>query len=274
MFRKRFSTTTYVAWTNELLEELSGKGYMPTLKVERGALISNKKWLSIPDGCRRINKIYNPQNRDQEYNFAEVEQKIKLIGTEFDPQTGTLAMTSFSDYAVGSVTTQDITSADEGAYDNFLLEVTGGTREGETVILSGNDEADGTECKLEFLHDLVTAFNSTTLTAASIYAPANYLMIEFAKSYTVLTASTEEVPVDDDYERRITRAWLRYCAERDSSETPQEADGYLKDFYRVLGTIQEERLSTVNGVVKGRRMCSFRNSSSVERPVSSYEHKD
>lgn len=240
-FTQRYADSFWIDWINELLEKLSGEGFlMPSIDHETGAVVEDDVYIDKPSGIRTINKIYNPEEPTMEYRWKEIEDKIKLLDVEVDEDDDPDDADAFQNYAVGSIEV-DITGADEDDYEDYLLVIDGGTETGKTIVIKSNDATAGGYTKLYFRHDLKTALDAAKITGCYLVSETYYVMIEHSGSYEDITAIGDEVPIDDKYEKRITKAWLRFKVEEATLATSKDTIYYGKQFESVLLDIKAER---------------------------------
>jgi len=243
-----------VNWINDLLEELSGSGFlMPSLKHETGVVVDNLVWITKPSGLRHINKIYHPDYYDLEYTYQEIENKIKLTNVQVQVATPDDTADAFQNYAVGSMDI-NITDAEEDDYEDCLLVIDGGTEEGTTIKLSGNDAADSGYTKVYFYHDLATALDGTKITSCYLLDTTNYVMIEHSSTFDEVSGESSEIPIQDKYERRITYAYLRWKVEEAVISISKETKEFEKNYYRVKSALKTELRSNMVTSVQPRKM--------------------
>jgi len=273
LFQKRFGNTYWVNWMNSLLQRLSSEDLLPITDKETGVIVQNDVWIKKPSGCRYVKKIYNPENRWEQYNWVEVEDKIKLTDVEIDDYSGT-ALTVFSSYTTTSINA-NVTGQALNAYKNFLFYITAGTYADKGFILSGNDVSGVSDTKLNFLHTLASALSGTRVTAAQLISYEYYLMMEYAGTLESVAAVTDEIPFEDQYEQNVVDAWLRWNAEKNTSESIDNARAYKNDFEDVFRVLKRERRRQLGGPIKGRSMPDFRYKANGKyKYMGDYTHKD
>ncbi len=249
-------TTYWVAWCNQMLEELSGKGLMPLLNLECGVVPYKKVWINKPSGLRKLVKLYDPIITEKFFTFEEVNDKFKLIDCCFDDPEP-IECTSIDSYSTSKITC-DIGSQEANGLMNFLLVVTGGTWIGKTFVLSGNTVTDETGLtEVEFLHELSSAPDDTMISDFEIYSSSEYLMMKYTGSYTPVTAITDEVPVDNKYELRYVPAYLIWCAQKRLSSTSNETMAAKRELEEIKMDLLGERTRQLMGPAKGRRLVGF-----------------
>ncbi|HUX58629.1 MAG TPA: hypothetical protein VMV77_16785 [Bacteroidales bacterium] len=240
-FTQRYADSYWIVWMNELLEALAGEGFlMPSIDHETGVVVEDDVWIDKPDGMRTIGKIYNPAEPLMHYQYKEVENKIKLLNVEIDENDDPDTADAFQNYALGSIDV-DIAAADEDDFKDYLLVIDGGTETGKTIIIKSNDAAALGYTKLYFRHDLSTVLDAAKITSCYLVSETYYVIIEHSGSYDDITAIGDEVPIDDKYEKRITKAWLRFKVEEATLSTSKETIYYSKQFDRVLFDLKAER---------------------------------
>ena len=257
MWRNRYGDSYWINWMNDLLEKLSSEtALMPTLDLETGVKVDNLVWIDKPAGCREVTRISYPRNLRQQYAYEEVNNRIRLTNVEVAEQEEVDTATAFQNYTTTSIEVNiDDAAADE--YKDYIMVVTAGTFLNNTYVLKGNDAAAAGYTKLEFRNPLTTALDGTKVTAIQLIAPAYYVMMRYGSSFTPLTLTSEEVPINDKFERRITKSWLRFCAEEESSETSDNAQYWDRKFKSDLKDIKGER-RVVPGRIKPRYIPGLR----------------
>lgn len=220
---------------------------MPSIDKEVGCVVANDVWIAKPTGLREINKIWNPEEPDMRYTFKEINNKIKLLNVEIEAEEDPDTADAFQNYAVGSIEV-DIDDAAEDDYEDYLLVIDGGTEEGLTIRIRNNDAAAAGYTKLYFYHDLDTALDAAKITSCYLTNPDYYVLLEGSFSYTDITATSDEVPINDLYEKRITRAWLRWKVEEATIATSQETAYYRAEYNKVINKIKAERRASVNRI--------------------------
>lgn len=247
-FQQRYAEPQWIVWINELLEELSGEGFlMPSIDKEIGCVVADLVWIDKPSGLRVINKIWNPVNVLMPYQFKEVNEKIKLLDVEIDVEDSPDTADAFANYAVGSMDI-DIADAAENDYKDYLLVIDGGTETGRTIRLSGNDASALGYTKVYFYHDLKAVLDAAKITSCFLTGTDYYVMLEGSFSYEDITAGTDEVPIDNSYEKRITRSWLRWKAEEATIAISDETAYYRAEYKKIINKIKSERGMNVGRV--------------------------
>lgn len=254
-YQARYKTSTRMLnWINELLEELSGEGLlMPSLKKEAGALIDNSVWITEPPELRQIRRIYHPLDYNQRFTYRQLEGKIKLTDATFPDATANETADAFQNYAVGSFDV-NIDDADENEFDKWLLVIDTGTEAGTTIQLSGNDESAAGYCKVYFLHDLASALTDAKILTCSLYSTSNFVMIEHSNSYDAVTGASDEVPIDNKYERRLTDAWLNWKIIKFVIKDDKLSRAAKLEYKDVLRKIKRELRNNIDTSIQPRRM--------------------
>lgn len=248
----RYGSTYQINWINSLLEEISGEPKLfRTINIQTGAIVENEVWVDLPAGCRAINQIMNPGDHDQKYNFKIINSKIYLDGVVVYEMTDPDTASTFTNYETTHIDV-DITDATEDEYKDFLFYITAGTYAGKGYILSGNDASAGGTCRLYFLHDLSTALDGTKVTAASLISEDYYVLIEHTASFDSVSAVGDEVPINDNYERRLTDAWIKWKVWQELDSSNKNTISAERDFENVLLKIKREIRSSVGGRVVPR----------------------
>lgn len=252
VYQGRYALGVYVAWLNELLEELAGEGFlMPTLDRETGGVVEDYYWVKKPTGMRRINSIRHPDYDNLEYTFKEVEQKIKLLNVSVTAKGSPDSAGAFQNYAVGQMDI-DIDDAAEDDYRNFLLVIDGGTSEDVTIVIRNNDASAGGYCTVYFRHDLSAALSDLKITSCYLVSTNYYVLIEWSGSYNDLGSASDEIPIDDKYEKRITDAWLNWKIRQRTSRFSKDSLEAEKRYSQVLNKIKGELRSNVGSIMPPR----------------------
>lgn len=237
----------FINWINELLEDLSGEiGLFKEIKLETGAIVEEKKWIDEPAGCRALNRISNPQDSDQHYRWERVNGRIKLTDAEVDEDEDPDTANSFSNYNVAYVDI-NIADAEEDDYKNYLFYITAGTYAGRGYVLQGNDESDTGTCRVYFLHDLSTALDGTKVTGVSLISPEYYVMLQYSASFDEVSSDSDEIPIDDDFEKRLTSAWISWKVFYDIDPSLKQTKDARRNYDRVLSKIRSERGASTGG---------------------------
>jgi hypothetical protein len=261
IYQKRYSTQ-FVVWYNELLEELSGEGLLPSVEIEAGFVVADKDWITKPAGLREIRKIWNPQTVDQRYNWRFVNNKIKLVGAEVDAESSPAAITAFSNYATTYV---DVNIDDKAANDfaDYLLVISTGTYAGRTYEISRSDASAGGVTRIYFLHALTAAMSGTTVLTGYLAHPDYYVMMQYSSSFDAASTTADTIAIDSQYQKRIVSAYFEWrAAKRVAPTSPVTREAY-SEYKRVLGKIKEE-LRVIGGPAVPRYAPGF----------SQYQNKD
>lgn len=265
IFANRYTTGGYfLTWINELLEEIQERGFMPSVRKETGVVVVNDEWIVKPTDFISLDMISSPIDRRAQYRVEEVNNKFRLMDFQFEDEASgdQVTASSFDDY---TTTTIDAVltgySADE--LENYLFYITAGTYAGTGYVLSGNAASTGGQTRLNFLHTLSAALDGTKVTAARLVPPAYYLMMKYRAKFTEVSAIGDEVPLDNDFEKRIVPAWLRWKCEEHVSAVSQETVYWRGEVERILVSIEAGRNSRPARPPKGRRLIGFEKDSSV-----------
>jgi hypothetical protein len=268
IYRKRYQSN-WIGWANELLEELSGRRMMPTISLSRGAVVKNDSWIDKPAGMRQLLEVSNPANPLQKYRFHEENNRICLSDVTLDAEDSPTTPTAFTQWATDSFEI-DVTGESEDAFENYLFVVTAGTYAGKTYVISGNDDSGDTTTKLYFLHELATALDGTKVTAGYITGPNYYLMLKYKASYEEIDALSDELPISDDYEKRVVKAWLRWKVEEHIDSASKETRYWEIKASQSLYSVQSERMSQTGGPPRGRRLVGFERSRGTRKSHPDY----
>ena len=178
-----------------MLKRFERKGYFALDRnVEIGVEVENDSWITIPSDCRKILSVYNPFTK-REYKHTVVNGKIKLnditVTKEENPSSFTL-----SSFVAGSVIINDADAVVDQWKDYLLI------ASSKSAIVSSNTVAAGGLSTLSFLHNVTVSAPIPT----TGYLTQQYLMLSYQKTFTGLTASSDEIPVDDKFEEVLAQA--------------------------------------------------------------------
>lgn len=251
IFVQRYGPNRWIAWLNDLLEELSGKGVLPLTLFEKGIVPQHSFWVDKPNNLKSVRGIVSPYS-GKAYNYTEANNRIKLE----EAFTPSVAATSSS---LGGFTTESVTvdvadvtdNYDAGYFKDHLLVVTSGTGKGKTFLIADSSESSGGETVLTFLHPLSSAWAGTEATAVSLYSKKNYLMMSYVGAYSDVSGVSDDVGIDAKYDRVVT-VYLRYRAERFTSSVSNETVVWKDNYRETLLSLFGERLNSFGGPAKGR----------------------
>jgi hypothetical protein len=245
IFREKFGDSFFIAKANEILEALSGEKLMRDLTYRRGVLVSDSIWITPPSNYRHVTRLHDPEDYNVEYPYIEVDGKIMLTNNivleEDDPDEAT----SFSDYALNSITV-NVDGLEEDALKDYLFVITAGTLVDETAVISGNDESTGGTTKLYFAHNTTSLLDGTKVTAADLISPDYYTMLIFKGTYTDLTLIDDEIPIDNNFEKRIMYSGLMFhCYERLYGVSANKTKDWERKYKSSIQELRNEFLSKV-----------------------------
>lgn len=260
-YKARYETRGYfVTWLNELLEELTERGFLPSIKKECGQIFDEHLWISKPEDLVTLREVYSPDNPKLKFRVVEVNEKFKLIDFLFDGDPSGDACSALSDYATTSITV-NLTGHNADAFKNSLFVITAGTWAGRTYVLKGNDASEVSTTKLNFLHTLSTALDGTKATAGIVYPSTDYLMLVYDARLDSVSAASEEVPIAADFEKRIVPAWLRFKSEEDLSPLSEDTKYWKAIVEELLWRLEAGRSSKPINPTYGRRLIGYEEGS-------------
>jgi hypothetical protein len=227
MYRKRYSDTYWINWTNELLEFLSLKGVLPQSKKEVGVEVENDIWVPVPAGCVEALKITHPLDSNLQFAFEHVNGRYKILNGSIPAQEDPVTADTITDYTTASIKIDPIDYAEDDLKDYLLVAVTG-TYAGRSWVLAGNDASVGDGTVVYFANALPAALDGTTLETAKLIEPAYYALVTGNFQLDSVSSVNDEIPVDDRYEIGVVDSWLRYCAEREIDAIEADAGWYPK----------------------------------------------
>jgi hypothetical protein len=258
---KRYVEATVVNWLNELLEELSGEGLMKEQSYERGVIVHDDSWINKPAGLRSIKRIISPDDQRHEYDFEEIEGRIKLTSETVEDSSTTADADSYSLSTVDGITLHSAPAlaATADLYKDYLWSIQvslADVYKDMNFVIGGNSASVAGATAITYLHPLTTQLTAASIGHSHIVAPDYYLLMQYFGSFTAMTAYTDECPIDDRYERRITDAWIRFKAEQAATGYSQEELASYEYYTKVLDKIKAEIL-TKPSPAKGRYFPSF-----------------
>jgi len=264
--------TQWISWLNDGLFQLEREDLLPELTFEAGVEVSNDIWITPPAGYRRGIELSHAEQPEIKPSITEIQGKIKIVnGMTFTKESDPEAVSAFSAQATDSVEI-NVTGHSEGDLKNFLLVVTGGTLANSGFILGGNDDSGVGTTKVDFLHELTSAWTAPMATAGYLVNPRNYLILKYAGFYTPITTWTEEIPVGPIFETSL-KSWLLWKAHERVRNVSPDTQYHQGQWSRELQAIRNERLRlnrTRN--TRGRRLAGFEQSYS-NRYARSHTHE-
>lgn len=257
-YKNRYETQGYfLTWLNELLEELTERGFMPSMKKECGQIVIDNEWIEKPADLVTLREVYSPDDKNLKFRTVELNGKFKLQDFEFEDEDLTSdACTALTSPTVDSITV-NLTGKTADEYKNSLFVITAGTYAGRTYILSGNDATVTTTTKLYFLHDLEAALSGTTATAAAIHPSTSYVMLVYDAIIDSISSAATEIPITDAFEKRIVPAWLRWKSEQFLSSISEETKYWQNEVEKVLWSMEAGRSSKPINSARGRRLIGY-----------------
>jgi hypothetical protein len=269
-YRSRYSTAIpgtsiipFVQWANDLLEELQERGFLASLKKERGVLVERLRWLEKPGDFLSLLKVYDPENEEHEFRVEEIENKFKIKDYSFleEETANQITSAAFGTYGTEAITCTDLTDTTKYAedyFEDYLFLITAGTLADTGIVVYGNDAATnpgGT--RLVFSHAQSSVLSGTKVTAARLVPPQYYLMMQYWARITEVTALSDEMPIEDDCEYRLVPAWMRWKCERALMALSRESQAWEKQKDDILFQIESKRSSRVITPSRGRRLIGF-----------------
>ncbi len=254
ILNQKYSNDFWVGAANDLLEVLSSEGILRELKYLRGVIVKNNKWITPPSNYRQAIKLTDPLDEQTEYPFQETDDKLMLIRGTLQEDDDPYEISAFTAQATDSITV-DLTGFDEDDLKNYLLVITAGTAINNTYVISGNDASGDTTTKIYFDLALSSALTGAQATAGELVRPQYYMSLLYRGSFSELSAVSEEVPIKNNYERRIVRTWLMfYGYERLHGPNADMTKLWEGKFERVLQKLRDEflRLGTKNTALPRR----------------------
>jgi hypothetical protein len=246
----------FVIWANQLLEELSGRKVLPEVRKEYGALVKNKFWIDKPLQLIKLNEVFDPLNYLHKFRVIDTNEKLKMIDEYIEEDENAITIENVFNGSTDHIEC-NLTGYEEDELANYLLVIPSGLYEGRTFVLSGNGESScGT--RLNYLHELSSALDTSEIDAdtAILISPEHYVMVDCVVAFDMISANSDEFPIDDKYERRLVPAWLRWKVEEDTNAVSSETIYWAGKVEKILNKIDGELAPRVNKA-KGRRLIGF-----------------
>lgn len=238
--QKRYGSAQIYRWVNQGLRELQLKGISVSIRKETGIEVDDDIWITKPTGCMRAIEVYHPHDADAIFPFEEIEGKIKLVDRTFDKEDSPTTISAFSLPTTSSITI-NVTGLEENQLTNGLLVIDTGTYATKTYVISGNDISGVTTTKIYLLHHLAAALTAPQALTGHIVDDYSYLMLKYDDSYTTVTATTDEIAVDDAYEDCLV-AFVNWRAHWRVQSISDETIQWEKEWKRITGLVDENRL--------------------------------
>lgn len=245
----------FVKWTNALLEELSGRGAIKDVNKEIGAVVKNGVWIDKPVNMVSLFDVFSPLSKDVRYRIEFVNKKLKLLECEFSEPETEITGTVLSGFTVNGMSAE-IGEFEENELVNYLLVITGGTLLGKTYLVSRNDATVDNVTTFDFLESLTSVFIETQVTSIALISPEDYVMLKYSATFDPLTAETDEVPIPDNFERRLVPAWLRWKCECEISSVSNETGFWDNEVRKQLTSVGAESTRYIPKA-KGRKLTGF-----------------
>lgn len=207
ILKEKYASAFWIAKANEILEILSSEGILRELKYRRGVIVKYKKWITPPSFYRQAIRLTDSLDDQVEYDFEEVNEKIRLKDALIDEDGDPYSVTAFSASATDSIEV-DITDLDEDDLKGYLLVITAGTGTNNTYIIAGNDASGVSTTKIYYEVPLSSALGGAEATAGSIIHPEYYLALTFRGSFIDISATSDEIPIKNNHEKRIMKFGL------------------------------------------------------------------
>jgi hypothetical protein len=250
--RARYGSAQFVEWINDLLEDLSGEPRLfKNLRVETGVTVDDHQWINRPANLREIFRIANPANESMQYNWSEVNGRIKLDSVDVDEADSPVAITSFSNYATTYINV-NLAAATEDLYANYLFKITAGTYAGNTYIIDRNDASSAGTCRIYFRHPLSTALIAANVTAGQLISPDFYVLMTYSSTFPSVSSSSDEIPIEDNYERGLTSAWLSWKVLEEVANSSPECGKAEGTYSKALSKIKRELRTSTGGRIAPR----------------------
>jgi hypothetical protein len=270
IYRGRYSGNGYfVIWANQLLEELQERGFLSAQIRESGQKVENGIWITPPSDLILLEKIYNPEDENQGFRVDEVNGKFKMKDIDLDPSGAVFETAAFATNSTISSIDLNIISKAADVFKNYLLYISAGDLSGESAILSGNLISGLFTTRMNYLHNLVAAFDETKISGVELIPPQYYVVIKYHSLITSVSSLNDEMPIPDDIESRLVPTWLRWCCEREAMEISKESQYWEAQKNSILYSIQAKRSARVNPS-RGRRLVGLERMGSLRKQHPPY----
>jgi hypothetical protein len=110
--------------------------------------------------------------------------------------------------------------------------------------------------EVHYTKSLPSALNSTLASAGKFVSPEHYLIMRGTFIITKVSALSDEIPVDDNYEIGVVDSWFRYCAERELDS--ENAETYMYPAFARAMVKARGSSSRKAGVSIGRNLVGMR----------------
>ncbi|MDR2728410.1 MAG: hypothetical protein LBB56_04700 [Chitinispirillales bacterium] len=267
MYRHRYSAQ-WVQWANNLLERLSGAGYLPPQLLTRGVEVHNEVWIDRPFGSRDITELRNSRDQSYKYRFAEENNQLRLTDVRI-PESEKVSFPVVGGNVYGVVVKEP--SLEENRLKGMLFVVTSGAFAWQTFIVGGNMKADEDtgEAHVFFLHPSLNTVSDSDAEQNTFYIDDDdkdqvttgyfvpqdgYLIVAFIAAFAPVRSLSDDLGIDG-YENLVD-AWLRWKVEEQISALSQECAYWHQRVESEMSNLRAEKFNRMNKP-RGRRLIGF-----------------
>ena len=238
------SNALFIGWANDILETLSSITGLKTIERELGVVVDNDVWITKPSDYSVGRSLYSPKDSDREFRFEEVMKKIRIIGETFDAED---SPSTFTNISISSTTLIEVFNSPVADYAGYLLVVTSGSAVGRTIQIASTTSPFVERITFHFLHALDTAIDAADIGEVTLIAPEYFLILRYSSFFTDFAADSEEVPLMNQYEKKVFTEGLRYYAEKyrpiDMGAVGLAKSNYQEALDELIGRIETANLS-------------------------------
>jgi hypothetical protein len=266
ILKEKYSDAFFIGAANDILEILSGERILRDLTYQKGLIVKYQKWITPPSNYRQANKLFSPTDWNSEFPFIEDDGKLMLTDQTVDEDDDPVQATAFTSSAVDSITV-NVADLEKDELKDCLLVITSGTLTGNTYVISANDVSGASTTKIYYLHALSTALVATTqIAAANIVSSNHYIMLSYKGSFVEISAISDEIPIQNNHERRIMKAGLMMIGyERLQGPNGDMTKLWQGKFDQVIMKVRDEFLSGGNQTdVKSRRWIGMQDDADID----------
>ena len=222
--------------TNEFYRILESKRLFKIAKiVETGVEVDSDYWIDLPSDFRAVDRIFYPKalisDAEYAYKYSIVGGKIKLdIAKTKDADPDTFTLSGGTDEVI-SINDTDCTA---DLWNDFLLVLTNGTYDGDTIIIYDTAAVAGGVAELTFRHTQAGTIDSTTG-----YLTDEYLILSYYTQYTDASTSSSVVSINSRYE------WIlgKYLTWQGMTLNDKRRKIAEKEYYEAMDILETEEFT-------------------------------
>jgi hypothetical protein len=220
----------WVPLTNIILRDMESRGFCQlNQKKEVGLEVDGHYWITLPANFRAALELYSGfEGNGIGFSFVNGKMKTDLrINKKESPDTFVLSSWSATGVSITSSTIKD------DFYNRYLLVVTNGDLSGRTFIIEDTAASAGGKSALSFQY--AQEFLTSTSTAG--YLTNWYVVLQYMAMFTVMSGSSDLVPIPDSYFNAIITGLYREATAIADTNYKKRADAY-EDAILQLGNIE------------------------------------